>query len=52
MHLDEHVNGKKTYNQYLLRRTVENFKDRFVVCKEDLMLYFWNPPTNYRPKFF
>ena len=51
MHLDEHVNGKKTYNQYLLRRTVENFKDRFVVCKEDLMLYFWNPPTNYRPKF-
>jgi len=52
LHMDEHVNGKKVYNQYFLRRKEGNFKDRFVVCKEDLVLYFWNPPKDYRPKVF
>lgn len=52
LHMDIHVNGKKTYNQYLLRRNENDWKENFVVCKEDLVLYFWNPPTNYRPKVF
>ena len=52
LHLDKHINGKKSYNQYSLRRKEGDYKDKFVVRKEDLVQYFWNPPTNYTPKSF